>query len=119
MGSPNREAVKVVVIETQYVKTDTTSFKSVVQSLTGKDACVSFIGRGNGGGGSCSKYKRKRALDITISTDDYDIDNGVEDGSDSSPISSLLSKGMSFKDLDKMLLEMPPIEDLQCWLGDE
>ncbi|KAF4360199.1 hypothetical protein F8388_000068 [Cannabis sativa] len=36
--SPNRKGVRVVLIETQYVKTDMTTFKSVVQSLTGKDS---------------------------------------------------------------------------------
>ncbi|KAF7822538.1 VQ motif-containing protein 1-like [Senna tora] len=29
-----REAVKIVIISTQYVETDVTSFKSVVQKLT-------------------------------------------------------------------------------------
>ncbi|KAK3001489.1 hypothetical protein RJ639_020533 [Escallonia herrerae] len=32
--------VKVVIINTQYVETDATSFKSVVQNLTGKDSKV-------------------------------------------------------------------------------
>ncbi|PON72635.1 VQ motif containing protein [Parasponia andersonii] len=129
MGSPNRGVVKVVLIETQYIETDKTSFKSVVQSLTGKDACVSSwnIEKSSFGndGSKSSSNKRKRgeaALD-DVSTIDYGIDNAVfiEDGSDSSPFSSLLlSKGMSFKDLDRMLMfDMPPMEDLQVgsWMN--
>lgn len=33
-----RNPVKIVIIDTHYVETDATSFKSVVQSLTGKDS---------------------------------------------------------------------------------
>ncbi|CAA2964493.1 Hypothetical predicted protein, partial [Olea europaea subsp. europaea] len=40
MAGRNREAVKVVIINTQYVETDAMSFKSVVQSLTGKDSTM-------------------------------------------------------------------------------
>ncbi|XWS12360.1 hypothetical protein CRYUN_Cryun37aG0083000 [Craigia yunnanensis] len=38
----SHEDVKVV-LNTQYVETDPLSFKSVVQRLTGKDCCVSWI----------------------------------------------------------------------------
>lgn len=131
MGSPNREAVKVVLIETQYVKTDTTSFKSVVQSLTGKDACVSWIEKssfvGNGKGINEKRKREAAALDVSSDTIDYNIvknsvvvrSSEVEHGGNSTMSSSFLTKGMSFKDLDGMFLEMPPIEDLQCWLWDE
>lgn len=34
----SRGPVKIVIINTQYVETDATSFKSVVQKLTGKDS---------------------------------------------------------------------------------
>lgn len=40
MAGGNREAVKVVIINTQYVATDAMSFKSVFQSLTGKDSTM-------------------------------------------------------------------------------
>ncbi|GFZ12346.1 hypothetical protein Acr_23g0007310 [Actinidia rufa] len=36
----SREPIKIVFINTEYVETDATSFKSVVQRLTGKDAKV-------------------------------------------------------------------------------
>lgn len=35
--------VKVTVIETRFVKTDAAHFKSVVQSLTGKDSTVTGV----------------------------------------------------------------------------
>ncbi|KZV29743.1 hypothetical protein F511_05837 [Dorcoceras hygrometricum] len=41
MGGRLGAGVKVVIINTQYVETDAMSFKSVVQSLTGKDSVVS------------------------------------------------------------------------------
>jgi len=37
-GGCSRNPVKIVIINTQYVETDATSFKSVVQKLTGKDS---------------------------------------------------------------------------------
>ncbi|XP_062095937.1 uncharacterized protein LOC133801695 [Humulus lupulus] len=129
MGSPNREAVKVVLIETKYVETDATTFKSIVQSLTGKDATVI----NNGGSG-----KRKRgatratpspALDVKTPNDndnhnhdDIACDDAVsrtDDHSSSLSSMSFLTSGMSFKDLDRMLLEMPPLEELPCWLWDQ
>ncbi|KAA8526684.1 hypothetical protein F0562_008113 [Nyssa sinensis] len=40
MSSGNREPIKVVIINTQYVETDAVNFRSVVQRLTGKDSTV-------------------------------------------------------------------------------
>ncbi|EYU26240.1 hypothetical protein MIMGU_mgv1a023720mg [Erythranthe guttata] len=37
----SKDAVKVVIINTEYVETDARSFKSVVQNLTGKDSIIS------------------------------------------------------------------------------
>ncbi|KAL6999753.1 hypothetical protein U1Q18_000911 [Sarracenia purpurea var. burkii] len=48
MSRGNPEAVKVVFIDTQYVETDATSFKSVVQKLTGKDSAATATGLGSG-----------------------------------------------------------------------
>lgn len=39
-GSYKRPEVRVVMINTEYIETDSLSFKSVVQRLTGKDAIV-------------------------------------------------------------------------------
>ncbi|KAL6995766.1 hypothetical protein U1Q18_005902 [Sarracenia purpurea var. burkii] len=48
MPRGNPEAVKVVFIDTQYVETNTTSFKSVVQKITGKDFVATAVGLGPG-----------------------------------------------------------------------
>ncbi|KAK7401702.1 hypothetical protein VNO78_13385 [Psophocarpus tetragonolobus] len=66
--------VKVVIINTQYVETDATSFKSVVQKLTGKD----------------SDQLRAKAQ-----RNNHDF-----------------MRDVSFKDFDRLLSEMPPLNDL-------
>ncbi|KAI3509705.1 hypothetical protein L1887_25217 [Cichorium endivia] len=83
--SRRRDPVKVVIINTEYIETDATSFKSVVQRLTGKDTSSpspnSNLSHGAGG---------RR--------------DGVK--------SPVLKKGMSFRDLDNMLLELPSMDDI-------
>ncbi|KAM3343402.1 VQ motif-containing protein 1-like [Capsicum galapagoense] len=37
-----REGVKIVIINTEYIHTDASSFKSVVQKLTGKNSSTSL-----------------------------------------------------------------------------
>ncbi|KAF5766500.1 putative VQ motif-containing protein [Helianthus annuus] len=87
------DPVKVVIINTEYIETDATNFKSVVQHLTGKDSPnpalslngkLSLGGRNDGGGGAGA-------------------------GDMSSP---MLNKGMSFRDLDKLLLELPTMDEM-------
>ncbi|KAD3066723.1 hypothetical protein E3N88_34603 [Mikania micrantha] len=82
--SRRAEPVKVVIINTEYVETDASSFKSVVQRLTGKDAPTATL-HGGGGGGDGGRYCN---------------------GNGNSPI---LKKGLSFRDLDKLVLELPTI----------
>ncbi|KAG4957893.1 hypothetical protein JHK85_044273 [Glycine max] len=79
-----RAPVKVVIINTQYVETDATSFKSVVQKLTGKDSDILD-----------AKVQRKR----------HDHKGGVEGR-------SFLMRDMSFKEFDRLLSEMPPYTQL-------
>jgi len=81
-GGCSRGPVKVVIINTQYVETDATSFKSVVQKLTGKDSDTSG-----------AKAERKRHDNV-----------GTE--------RSFLMRDVSFKEFDRLLREMPPINDL-------
>ncbi|XAR56383.1 hypothetical protein NMG60_11036845 [Bertholletia excelsa] len=74
------EPPKVVFINTQYVETDATSFKSVVQRLTGKDAVVAdgvrrVAAKATGGG-------------------------------------KVLARGVSFKDFDRLLTEMPSLDEI-------
>ena len=51
--SCRKREVRVVMINTQYIETDSLSFKSVVQRLTGKDAVVEVeeppVVKGGGG----------------------------------------------------------------------
>lgn len=112
-NSTNPEAVKLVLIDTQYVQTDPTSFKSVVQSLTGKDSCVAWIEKSSFTGGA----KRKNKNAFQLSSSGIDVPRAVGGLGDSN-ISKVLSKGLSFKDLDRMMQELPSTEDLQFWLWD-
>ncbi|XP_041023363.1 VQ motif-containing protein 1-like [Juglans microcarpa x Juglans regia] len=106
------QAVRVVLIDTQYVETDAMSFKSVVQSLTGKDSCVSWIEKSSFGVENRKSPVAVNRSGFDKSGSDY-INNGC--GGTGNRSVSMLSKGMSFKDLDVMILQAPPMEDLQ-WL---
>lgn len=83
----NREPVKVVIINTQYVETDAMSFKSVVQSLTGKDSTVTPPPSGS---------KKQKSSQV----------QGGGRGN------LVYPRGLSFKDLDRLLAELPPLDDI-------
>lgn len=114
MANASKGQAKVVIIDTQYIVTDPLSFKSVVQSLTGKDSCVSWIEESSFTGGN-----RKTEADTSGSFESSDSDaaNGAGGGGGSSDAADwTLSKGFSFKDLDRMILELPPVEEwYQLW----
>ncbi|XVF40135.1 hypothetical protein PTKIN_Ptkin01aG0086800 [Pterospermum kingtungense] len=102
------EAAKVVLIDTQYVETDPVSFKSVVQRLTGKDCCVGWIEESSFSGRKTeTKVARKGAAE------------GSSRGTGTATLGvgyggvSMLSKALSFKDLDRMILEAPPEDELK------
>ncbi|KAG8386532.1 hypothetical protein BUALT_Bualt03G0158200 [Buddleja alternifolia] len=82
--------VKVVIINTQYVETDAVSFKSVVQRLTGKDSTAAV------------EPPRFQPKSNNTTTE-------VVSGNGTPPF---LSRGMSFKDFDRMLKELPPLDEL-------
>lgn len=116
-GSTNPEAVKVVLIDTRYIKTDPTSFKSVVQKLTGKDSCVGWIDKSSFTGAAAMTKNKPPA--VQISSPGINVAGGVNGcGPSSTNISKVLSKGMSFKDIERMMLDLPSAEDLQYWLWD-
>ena len=52
------EGTRVKIIETQFVETDATPFKSIVQSLTGKDSTVGTKASEDNSGGSGHKTGR-------------------------------------------------------------
>ncbi|KAJ1434253.1 hypothetical protein SESBI_05600 [Sesbania bispinosa] len=98
----NRGPVKVVIINTQYVETDATSFKSVVQKLTGKDSNeLAAAAEAEAGG----KAQRKRH--------NNEGGDGVEVPAAGGALRrSFYMRDVSFKDFDRLLSEMPPINDL-------
>lgn len=79
--------MKVIIINTQYVETDAMSFRSVVQRLTGKDSKVDVA--------PCYDESAKIRPDVGISGGDR-----------------VLSREMSFREFEKLLNELPPLEEL-------
>ncbi|TYH16994.1 hypothetical protein ES288_A05G157900v1 [Gossypium darwinii] len=106
----SHENVKVVLIGTQYVETDPVSFKSVVQRLTGKDCCVSWIEESSFSGIKTeTKVHGKVAAERPCGTATVGVGTGGV---------PLLTKGFSFKDLDRMIMEAPPMDEFK-WLWDD
>ncbi|MBA0663565.1 hypothetical protein Goklo_003674, partial [Gossypium klotzschianum] len=114
------EGVKIVIINTQYVETDPLSFKSVVQRLTGKESCVSWIEESSF---PCSKTQTnynvaagKVSAEGSYGTatvgGGYGCDGG---GGCHVPV---FTTGLSFKDLDRLILEAPPLDELSWLLAD-
>ncbi|GMP73582.1 hypothetical protein CsSME_00031295 [Camellia sinensis var. sinensis] len=95
--SSTHAPVKVVYINTQYVETDQLSFKSVVQSLTGKNSAVASVEDS-----SFAAQKRKNCIGS----------GGKGDGV------SILSKDLRTVDFDRLLFELPSMEDLK-WLSSQ
>ncbi|XVE63250.1 hypothetical protein DITRI_Ditri07aG0004800 [Diplodiscus trichospermus] len=89
-----REPMKVVIINTKYVETDATSFKSVVQELTGKDSRV----LGNPPKARSQFYQQEQI--------NQKVDEGIPPGD------SILTKNLSFKEFERLLKDMPPMDDL-------
>ncbi|XVF18330.1 hypothetical protein REPUB_Repub11eG0012400 [Reevesia pubescens] len=94
----DRQPMKIVIINTKYVETDATSFKSVVQELTGKDSRVI---RSNS-----SKPMRSRFYQEQINKKEEGFPPGVTSRGD-----SILMKNLSFKEFERLLKEMPPVDD--------
>ncbi|CAK7350120.1 unnamed protein product [Dovyalis caffra] len=102
-----KEPVKVVIINTEYVETDAGSFKSVVQKFTGKDSAPP----GNG-----EKRRLKRGLSRKLGSMDQirakrvrlDVDDKVPNAS-GNPV---LMRDLSFKEFERLLKEMPFVDEL-------
>ncbi|XP_021288283.1 VQ motif-containing protein 10 [Herrania umbratica] len=96
-----REPMKVVIINTKYIETDATSFKSVVQELTGKDAIV------------MSNPSKPKSRFYKEQINKREEKEGIPAaGVGSSRGGSILMKNLSFKEFDRLLKEMPPVDDL-------
>lgn len=101
MAGAAREPVKVIIIDTKFVETDLRSFKSVVQSLTGKDSGVAWTEQAPYVG-----QKRKRLH--------QEADERPADGNSNGGCSPLLLD----KELDWLLMGLPLVEDVK-WLWSE
>ncbi|KAL4309280.1 hypothetical protein GQ457_01G003170 [Hibiscus cannabinus] len=99
-----QQPMKVVIINTKYVETDVTSFKSVVHELTGKDSKV-----------TCNPPRpRSRFYQEEIDKREQAA-AGIRPrlGSTSSrPGDSISMKKLSFKEIERLLKEIPPGDDL-------
>ncbi|KAK8618583.1 hypothetical protein V6N13_132570 [Hibiscus sabdariffa] len=108
-ASASREDIKVVLIDTRYVETDLDSFKSVVQRLTGKDCCVSWI---DDGSVSCRKTEENNVVGKVA----------AHEGTAAAGCGySTTGGGSGFDiigDLDTLILEAPPLDELS-WLWAE
>lgn len=114
VSSGRREAVKIVQIETRYVHTDALNFRDVVQSLTGKNSSSAWVGNGSVTlTHSAVTVKPQEEEGITITTHHHHDYKYKQDAS----LSSMILKNMSSKDFDRLLSELPPMEDISCsWL---
>ncbi|KAE8124586.1 hypothetical protein FH972_019453 [Carpinus fangiana] len=89
MPGSGRKPMKVVIINTHFVETDATSFKSVVQKLTGKNSTLA-----NDQEESESRIRfRERMAKTRPSTSSVQI----------------LMRDSSFKEFDRLLRQMPPL----------
>ncbi|KAJ4703868.1 VQ motif-containing protein [Melia azedarach] len=110
-------AVKVVLMDTQYVEADPMNFKSVVQKLTGKDSSVAWIKESNNSSAVVDGIKREISVKVDKLDDGVEVDQTDVDNNNNRPSVSILSKGLSFKDLelDRWITEVPPPDELQLW----
>ncbi|KAL7087402.1 hypothetical protein ACP275_13G066500 [Erythranthe tilingii] len=85
--------VKVVIINTEYVETDAESFKSVVQRLTGKHSTLAAE----------EEEEKLKPARSSGAFDNYYRETTT---------SGVLERGLSFKDFDRMLKELPSLDEL-------
>lgn len=117
-------SMKIVLIDTQYVKADEKTFKSVVQSLTGKDSSVAWInsqgtvfaGEDNYNNGTAKRKRSSSAATADHST--LGRPNVIGESCDVHD-NPMLARVCSFKGIDAMLMELPPLEDLHFWLSND
>lgn len=93
-GGGRSEPMKVVIIDTKYVETDATSFKSVVQNLTGKDSKVDADCDSSPGYEDRRRLKSQSAGVIEKAGKDF-----------------FWMRDFSAKELDRLLKEMPPVDE--------
>ncbi|XP_016502012.1 VQ motif-containing protein 1 [Nicotiana tabacum] len=106
-----RVPVKIIVINTQYIETDASSFKSVVQRLTGKNSTVELEATAappppaaaSYGGHTSWNYQNGETLLMA----------------ETESIACKPSPILGFNDFDKLFKELPPVDDLLRLCADE
>ncbi|CAK8530901.1 unnamed protein product [Lathyrus sativus] len=103
----NKSGPKIVQIETRYVQTDAVNFRDVVQSLTGKNSSTDWIGRGNNETAVTSEIKRRNNKP----------EEEIIDATSTASTKLMMMSKMSFKDFERLVLELPPIQmEEMLWL---
>ncbi|XP_052178822.1 VQ motif-containing protein 10-like [Diospyros lotus] len=93
MSHANGQPPKIVYIKTQFVETDASSFKSVVQRLTGKDSVVPANPAASAG--------QPPNNQPVIQTPAVSAAGGP-----------VFPRAASFKDIDRLLTELQPLDEL-------
>lgn len=119
-GVYSRDPVKVVIINTQYVETDATSFKSVVQRLTGKDSKIEIHPSNTSPSSSSRYYSSSSSSSPSFYNNNDDHHHHHHQQQQPSGIIAnaaaanvpIMGRGLSFKDFDRLLKELPPLDEL-------
>ncbi|XP_058726715.1 uncharacterized protein LOC131598098 [Vicia villosa] len=109
----NKSGPKIVQIETRYVQTDAVNFRDVVQSLTGKNSSTDWIGRGNTVAASAATAASVEIKEGNIKPEEVIVDRT----STTSTTKLMMMSNMSFKEFERLVLELPPIQmEEMLWL---
>ncbi|CAI8590860.1 unnamed protein product [Vicia faba] len=108
----SKSGPKIVQIETRYVQTDAVNFRDVVQSLTGKNSSTDWIGRGNNDAAAATAAAATEIQEGNNKTQEVVIDT-----SSTSSTKLMMMSNMSFKEFERLVLELPPIQmEEMLWL---
>ncbi|KAJ4726610.1 VQ motif-containing protein [Melia azedarach] len=107
----SREPVKIVLINTRYVETDETSFKSIVQELTGKESGV--VSNNNENNIVPTKSRNTRPYSGMKMEEGMIQQSASAAGIEMCKTkNSVLKRDLSLKEFDRLLKEMPPVDEL-------
>ncbi|KAL8161373.1 hypothetical protein V2J09_012862 [Rumex salicifolius] len=108
------QPTKVVYINTQYVETDALSFKSVVQNLTGKDSEVPAdlppVNARRRRLPVAGDVRRRQPIKAE-KAEFYRPEMEAVQPEIMGCRSAFLMRDMSFKEFDRLLKELPPLDD--------
>ena len=105
MSKKRRDSVRVRVITTEFVRTDAANFKSVVQSLTGRDSTVTATIAETGESSNISRKKVK-----------------CKEACNEEEVSCLFMAPPNLprsEELEKVSLELPSFDDFHGFWGDQ